>query len=155
MMEDPLTYKNSVSSLTNEQIINLTLLKNSVSSNAKDSTVHNVSFTEQQGIYIVGSPMYKEKYQVTEPKCRRIAYQLTMFSITFLNYAILHATRSAWSIASSDLTSYYGFSTSTIADMNATFLFFYSLGGIFLGHLADKYGKSRLIFCQYSMIALV
>lgn len=78
-----------------------------------------------------------------------------MFALTFFNYAILHATRSAWSLATSDLTSYYSFTTGTIADMNATFLFFYSLGGVFLGHMADKYGKSRLIFCQYSMIALV
>jgi sugar phosphate permease len=69
-----------------------------------------------------------------------------MFILTFFNYAILHATRSAWSLATGDLTSYYGFQTGTIADMNATFLFFYSLGGIFLGHMADKFRKSRLIF---------
>lgn len=59
MIEDHSADKNSVISLTNEQIINLSLIKNSVISNARDSKDPNLSFTEQQGIYIVGSAMYK------------------------------------------------------------------------------------------------
>ena len=113
------------------------------------------SFSETQGICIVGSPEYVEKYKKPENKCRIIAYQLAMFALTFFNYAMLHATRSSWSLATAELTSYYGFEISTIADMNSTWLFCYACGGIFLGHLADKFRKSRLIFCQYTLIAMV
>ena len=160
MEEQSQNYKSSIASQPHDQGINATLLKNSMGS-MKNSMVsnsspnHQMSFTEQQGILIVGSSDYNEKYQVKQDSCRRISYQLTMFFLTFFNYAILHSTRSAWSLATSDLTSYYEFRTGLIADMNATFLFFYSLGGIFLGHLADKYAKPRLIFVQYTMIAMV
>jgi sugar phosphate permease len=78
-----------------------------------------------------------------------------MFTLTFFNYAILHATRSAWSLASPNLTSEFGFSVGLIADMNSTFLFFYAATGIFLGHTADKYRKSKVILLQYTAIALV
>lgn len=78
-----------------------------------------------------------------------------MFSLTFVNYGILHATRSAWSLASKDLSTEYDFSTTNIADMNSTFLGFYSIGGFYLSHLGDKYNKNRLIFIMYTLIGLV
>jgi|688.fasta_scaffold211651_1 sugar phosphate permease len=96
----------------------------------------NLSFSEQQGIIVVGSPMYHEKYAHfgdKDQRCKRILLQLGMFFLTYFNYSVLHATRSAWSITASDLELNYGFENGTISDMNATFLFFYALGGIFLG----------------------
>jgi sugar phosphate permease len=72
-----------------------------------------------------------------------------------VNYGILHATRSSWSLASKDLITLYGFSTGSITYMNSDFLFFYSLGGFFLSHLGDRYNKNRLIFIMYTLIALV
>ena len=87
-------------------------------------------------------------------KCRRIAFQLGIFILTFLNYGVLHATRSSWSMATKDLLDYYGWSENTVSDMNATFLFTYSLGGFFLSHLGDIYSKRKLICFMYSIIAL-
>lgn len=86
---------------------------------------------------------------------RRIMYQIGMFAITFVNYMILHATRSAWSLATKDLEVIYGFSTGEISYMNATFLLAYSLGGFFLSHLGDVYSKRHLICLMYSLIALI
>jgi sugar phosphate permease len=71
-----------------------------------------------------------------------------------VNYGVLHATRSAWSLASKDLMKEYGFSTNQIADMNSTFLGFYSIGGFYLSHLGDRYNKNRLIFIMYTLVAL-
>ena len=82
-------------------------------------------------------------------------FQFAIFSLTYVNYGILHATRSSWSLASKDLITLYGFQTSTITYMNSDFLFFYSLGGFFLAHLGDRYNKNRLIFIMYTLIALV
>ena len=78
-----------------------------------------------------------------------------MFMITYLNYGILHSTRSSWSMASKDIKDLYNFNTNAISDMNATFLFTYSLGGIFLSHLGDVYDKRKLIFIMYILIAMV
>ena len=78
-----------------------------------------------------------------------------MFLLVYLNYAILHATRSSWSLATKDLENLYGFSTQTIADMNSTFLFFYAFCGFFLPHLGDIFKKGKLIFIMYSLIAIV
>ena len=77
-----------------------------------------------------------------------------MFSLTYANYGVLHATRSSWSLATKDLLTLYGYNESTIAWMNSDFLFFYSLGGFFLSHLGDRYKKNRLIFIMYTLIAL-
>lgn len=114
------------------------------------------SYAEERGIVVVGSETYKEKHQVPEEdRCRRISYQVAMFALTFFNYAMLHATRSAWSLATADLTKMYGFGVGVIADMNSTFLFFYAASGIFLGHLADKYRKNWVVFIQYTAIGIV
>ena len=78
-----------------------------------------------------------------------------MFTLCYMNYGILHATRSSWSLATKDLETLYGFSTNTIADMNSTFLFFYSVGGFFLTHLGDIYEKRKLIFVMYTLIAVI
>ena len=80
--------------------------------------------------------------------------QLAMFMLTYVNYGILHATRSSWSLATNDLLKVYGFSTTIVADMNTDFLFCYSVGGFFLSHLGDKYQKNRLILLMYSGVAL-
>jgi sugar phosphate permease len=78
-----------------------------------------------------------------------------MFMLSYANYAVLHATRSAWSLASKDLISEYGFKEGTVSDMNATFLGFYAAGGFFLSTLGDRYDKRKLIVVMYSLIALV
>lgn len=80
--------------------------------------------------------------------------QLFIFALTYLNYGILHATRSAWSLASKDVTQEYGFTLDQISYMNSVFLGFYSLGGFYLSSLGDKYNKNRLIFVMYTLIAL-
>ena len=78
-----------------------------------------------------------------------------MFLLTYLNYAILHATRSSWALATKDFKDVYGFSSTTVSDMNATFLGFYSVGGFTLSHLGDIYNKRKLILAMYTLIALV
>ena len=57
-------------------------------------------------------------------------------------------------MATKDLLDYYGWSENTVSDMNATFLFTYSLGGFFLSHLGDIYSKRKLICFMYTIIAL-
>ena len=57
-------------------------------------------------------------------------------------------------MATKDLLDYYGWSEITVSDMNATFLFTYSLGGFFLSHLGDIYSKRKLICFMYTIIAL-
>lgn len=78
-----------------------------------------------------------------------------MFLLTFVNYGILHATRSSWSLASTDLLTLYNWKEGTVSDMNATFLFTYSLGGFFLSHLGDIYSKRKLICVMYTLIAVI
>ena len=57
-----------------------------------------------------------------------------MFTLTFVNYAVLHTTRSMWSSATKDIENMYeGFDTNNIALMNMCFLTSYSVGGFFLG----------------------
>lgn len=87
-------------------------------------------------------------------KWRRMGFQFGIFMLTFVNYGILHATRSSWSMATKDLLNLYNWSENTISDMNATFLFTYSLGGFFLSHLGDIYSKRKLICFMYTIIAL-
>ena len=77
-----------------------------------------------------------------------------MFLLTYVNYGVLHATRSSWSLATKDLIDLYNWSETTVSDMNATFLFTYSLGGFFLSHLGDIYSKRKLICFMYTIIAL-
>jgi len=77
-----------------------------------------------------------------------------MCLLTYVNYGILHATRSSWSMATKDLVELYNWSDGTVSYMNATFLFTYSLGGFFLSHLGDIYSKRKLICVMYTIIAL-
>ena len=88
-------------------------------------------------------------------KCRTMSFQLAMFFLTYVNYGILHATRSSWALATKDFKDVYGFSPNTVSDMNATFLIFYSIGGFSLSHLGDIYDKRKLILVMYSLIALI
>ena len=97
----------------------------------------------------------KHKPASSQSQLRLRLFQLAIFSLTYVNYGLLHATRSSWSLASKDLITLYGFSTSSITYMNSDFLFFYSLGGFFLSHLGDRYNKNKLIFIMYTLIALV
>lgn len=57
-------------------------------------------------------------------------------------------------MATKDLKDYYGWSDGVVSDMNATFLFTYSLGGFFLSQLGDIYNKRKLICFMYTLIAL-
>jgi sugar phosphate permease len=61
--------------------------------------------------------------------------QALMFVITFMNYAVLHASRSVWSAASKDFTKIYpdAIDKDKIAYMNTCFLFSYGVGGFFSG----------------------
>lgn len=104
---------------------------------------------------IVGGPIYKEKNAVNEDKCKRVTFQIAMFIMTFFNYALLHATRSAWSMTTSNLTKNKVFSIDTVTYMNSTWLFCYSFFGIFLGHLGDKYRKNRVICFQFIGVAII
>mmetsp|Transcript_11908 Transcript_11908/g.15183 ORF Transcript_11908/g.15183 Transcript_11908/m.15183 type:complete len:191 (-) Transcript_11908:1201-1773(-) len=87
-------------------------------------------------------------------KLRRVAFQFGIFLLTYVNYGVLHATRSSWSMATKDLKDLYGWSDGLASDMNATFLFTYSLGGFFLSHLGDIYSKRKLICFMYTLIAI-
>ena len=97
--------------------------------------------------------MSQPQFQQSPTKLRLC--QLAFFSLTFVNYAVLHSTRAAWALASKDFSTEYGFTTTQIADMNSAFLGFYSAGGFYLSHLGDKYNKNRLIFIMYSLIGCV
>ena len=46
-----------------------------------------------------------------QPMTKLRLLQAAHFSLTFCNYAMLHATRSAWSLASKDISQEYGFQT--------------------------------------------
>jgi sugar phosphate permease len=72
-----------------------------------------------------------------------------------MNYAVLHATRAAWSNATPDLKNDYGFSTQLVSAMNACFLSFYAAGGIVSGHLADMFNKKWFLLITYSLVGLI
>ena len=78
-----------------------------------------------------------------------------MFLLTYLNYAVLHSTRSSWALATTDFKNVYQFSSTTVSDMNATFLTFYSIGGFLMSHLGDIYNKRKLILVMYTLIAII
>ena len=99
--------------------------------------------------------MPRNEGEESNDKWRRIAFQIGIFLLTYCNYGVLHATRSAWSMATKDLLNLYDWKEGTVSDMNATFLFTYSLGGFFLSHLGDIYSKRKLICFMYTIIALV
>ena len=86
----------------------------------------------------------------------RVLYQIFIFSLTFFNYAVLHATRSAWSNASPTIESDYGYTATLLSQMNACFLGFYAFGGIFTGHLGDSLFKQKKFYIGicYVFIAL-
>ena len=58
-------------------------------------------------------------------------------------------------MATKDLLNLYNWHEGTVSNMNATFLFTYSLGGFFLSHLGDIYSKRKLICVMYTFIALI
>ena len=80
--------------------------------------------------------------------------QAFMFGLTFTNYAVLHVTRSVWSAATKDMELLYGFSVEQVAYMNMCFLLSYSVGGILISQLVDKYEKKLLIAVLYTLISL-
>ena len=94
-------------------------------------------------------------FSMTPERKRLLKYQILMFLITFFNESMLHATRSIWSAGTKDFQKLYGFSKTTIAAMNTTFLAFYGVGSFFSGHIADMYKKPKLIFCLYTSIAVI
>lgn len=90
---------------------------------------------------------------MTKERQRLLFYQSVVFIITYLNYAMLHATRSVWSSGTKDFKRLYGFEEYLTGAMTTCFLLFYGVGGFFTGQLADKYRKGRLIFFLYMAIS--
>lgn len=78
-----------------------------------------------------------------------------MFIITFLNYSVLHTTRSMWSSATKDIQKVYGFSTQQLALVDTWFLLAYSIGVMFLSQIADKFQKRKIIIVMYTIVALL
>ena len=80
--------------------------------------------------------MFEPKNPIAnQSRYRLIRYQLLIFSLTFLNYGVLHATRTVWSAATKEFIDAYDgqISERDIANLNSTFLTVYSLGGFFTG----------------------
>ena len=77
--------------------------------------------------------------QRRQSKCKLIRYQFLMFALTFLNYSVLHATRSVWSAATKKIKDSKDntITEDDIAGMNSTFLALYGISGFFTGQLAD------------------
>ena len=100
------------------------------------------------------NPKNAEDVSVFDKKRLR-GYQVMTFILTFLNYASLHTTRSMWSSATKDIEKLYGFTTKQIAMVDMWFLLAYSIGGIFLCQIADKYEKRRIIVLQYTIVAAI
>lgn len=61
-----------------------------------------------------------------------------MFLLTYFNYASLRAVQSIWAAASQQIISVNKYE---IGLLNASFLFFYAVFGVFSGALSDKYNK--------------
>jgi len=55
-----------------------------------------------------------------------------MFALAYLNYSVLHSTRSVWSAATHDFLTIYEFTKDEIANMNACFLGAYAVSGLLL-----------------------
>ena len=77
-------------------------------------------------------------------------WQIYIFTVTFCNYAILHAQRACWSLASAN----NHISTRGLTAVNTTFLFAYAVGGLWAGALADMISKRKYIFYCYTIIGL-
>lgn len=85
-------------------------------------------------------------------KAERLSFQLFIFCLTFANYAVLHASRLLWGQATPTLEKDYNFSTQLISNINACYLSVYAFGGIFSGHIADKFRKDWYLFITFSLI---
>lgn len=81
-------------------------------------------------------------------------YQALAFALTFCNYAVLHATRAAWSNATPSIIKKYPeqFDGQLISYMNSAFLVCYASAGIFSGHISDRFSKKKFICLAYLAI---
>lgn len=79
---------------------------------------------------------------------RRILFQILAFTLTFCNYASLHASRAAWSNATPQLRKKYpdSLTSGVISYLNSTFLVCYATAGIFSGHISDRFAKRKGLF---------
>lgn len=84
-------------------------------------------------------------------KSKIISWQVFVFVATYLNYSVLHACRAVWSGAIPQIK----LSHTWNAVVLFCFLFFYALGGIFSGHLADRMNKPNFIALAYLLIGIV
>lgn len=67
----------------------------------------------------------------------------------------MHTTRSMWSSATKDIQVLYNFETNQVALIDFWFLLAYSIAGIFLCQMVDKFDKPKFIFAQYSTVAVI
>jgi len=83
-------------------------------------------------------------------KKRRKCLQAYIFITTYLNYAVLHACRAVWASAMPQI----GLGTTWNSTILFCFLFFYALGGVGSGHVADRVKKKNFIFYSYIVIGV-
>ena len=79
----------------------------------KQGQAYELNKTDQsQADLITGevvSPRFKPEPVVHQNPWKLRLMQLAIFSLTYVNYGVLHATRSSWSLVTADLRSLYGF----------------------------------------------
>ena len=88
---------------------------------------------------------------------RKIMFQALAFSLTFCNYATLHASRAAWSNATPQIKKKYPeeFGAGHIINyINSAYLICYASVGIVSGHFSDRFGKNKGLFILIAHLAI-
>ena len=80
--------------------------------------------------------------------------QTWIFLLTYFNIASMRGAQSIWSQDYKYFTTNYGYKDFEINLMNAGFLFFYAVLGVFSGNLADKFNKGTFLFFAHLCIAI-
>ncbi|CAI2366149.1 unnamed protein product [Moneuplotes crassus] len=94
---------------------------------------------------------------VQTSNCKKIFFQVYVFILTFLTYAVLHLSREAWSFLKEEVKEEQspgiGLSSNDLGTIDMFFLFSYSIGLFISGILGDKMNKNLLLGCGYLVAA--
>ena len=87
---------------------------------------------------------------------RRILWQAVAFTLTFCNYAVLHATRAAWSNATPQIKQRYPEDNldRVVSWVNSAFLLCYASAGVVSGHVSDRFAKRKGLFIFLAHLAI-
>ena len=114
------------------------------------------------------APLVQDLHQVDEDdsqsqkkeksKCTVLRYQITVFAICYLSYAVQHVYREFWSISKpkiEDKEDKYHVTEETLSNVDFTYSMIYGVGQTFSGMLADQIRLEILMPINYACQAVL